>query len=427
MKFEIRNAKKTVLAQQVLFLAIFLLPWQTRWIYSELLLQGEVWEYGKLSIYAVQILIVFSAILLGRPQYDFCRKRMIGLSTMFLGAGFLAVTTSLNFSLAIGAMLPLVVAVMLFMVLLDKRIDLEKAALALVLGLLLPSFLGWWQVSTGGSPAFSWLGLAAHRASELGQSVVELSQGQRVLRAYGPFSHPNIFGGYLALGILLAIGLLARLKEKRRQWIVGGALIIMLPTLVITFSRSAGLALVLGMGVWLGWMIVKKEKISKAVWRFGWPAMLLAFLCVLAYAPIILTRVQPQTRLEVKSVEERSNEYGLWAEVFQINKLTGVGPGNYTLALAKLDPSQPAWAYQPMHNSLLLAAAELGLFGLAILAWWWRHVLVGIKGAWSWAAALSFVPIIFLDHYLWSSWSGLAILALFLAFFARMENCRTQT
>ncbi|NMB48140.1 hypothetical protein GYA13_01685 [Candidatus Kuenenbacteria bacterium] len=44
---------------------IFLLPWQTRWIFRDYQIDGQVFEYGRLSLYGFDIiLIVIMAILL---------------------------------------------------------------------------------------------------------------------------------------------------------------------------------------------------------------------------------------------------------------------------------------------------------------------------------------------------------------------------
>ncbi|MDP2736229.1 MAG: O-antigen ligase family protein, partial [bacterium] len=82
-------------------------------------------------------------------------------------------------------------------------------------------------------------------------------------------------------------------------------------------------------------------------------------------------------RLENKSTSERLVSY---QESWQMIKKTpafGVGLGNYTYALNRQAPGQPADAkalarresfyYQPTHNVLLLVWAETGIFGLMFL------------------------------------------------------------
>ncbi|MBU0646536.1 O-antigen ligase family protein [Patescibacteria group bacterium] len=413
--------KRDQIGQFLLWLAVFLGPWQTRWIYSELTLAGEAWEYGRLGVYAVEILIVLAALALGRPQYDFCAKRVSGLGIMFLGLGFLSVSLAQNSFLATGAMLHLVSAVMLFLLLLDRRVAMAQIQLAFIGGLILPSLLGWWQVLAGTSPGSTLLGLASHQASVLGQAVVETAQGDRILRAYGSFSHPNVLGGYLAMASLLTVWLINQTKQNRR--FLGLALIFLTATLVITFSRSAWLALILGGLAMSAGLIWRKKTIQPAVWKFGGSALLVMAVTMGIFSQAVFTRVQAQARLETQSIEERLAAYHPWPKVMQMNPLTGVGPGNYPLALAALTPDQPAWSYQPMHNAALLMMSEVGLLGLVMAGWWLLAFYRQIKLNQAWVLALAggaaFIPLALFDHYLWSSWSGLAILSIFLAFFLR--------
>src|SRR3989344_1153983 len=59
-----------------LYLLIFLLPWQTRWIISSVTLDGRPWDYGQISLYATQIILfaVVTVTLLGKPDYRNLRR-----------------------------------------------------------------------------------------------------------------------------------------------------------------------------------------------------------------------------------------------------------------------------------------------------------------------------------------------------------------
>jgi hypothetical protein len=45
---------------------LFLLPWQTRDIFDRILLNGDAWEYGVYSVYAVEVLILALFFRFGR-------------------------------------------------------------------------------------------------------------------------------------------------------------------------------------------------------------------------------------------------------------------------------------------------------------------------------------------------------------------------
>ena len=42
---------------------VFLLPWQVRWIYHEAILNGQIWEYGRFSLYGTEILLILILLL----------------------------------------------------------------------------------------------------------------------------------------------------------------------------------------------------------------------------------------------------------------------------------------------------------------------------------------------------------------------------
>lgn len=139
----------------------------------------------------------------------------------------------------------------------------------------------------------------------------------------------------------------------------------------------------------------------------------------------IFTRFQPSNRLESISISERTSGYRDWDDVIRQNIFTGVGPGNYTLALATVFPGRPTYAYQPIHNTILLFLAETGILGLVFLLYSLKLILTisftsnpSTPSGRSGNMALVFLLLILslLDHYLFSLWPGFIILALTTAF-----------
>ena len=57
-----------------LWLLVFLLPWQTRWIYQEAYLKDEIFEYGRLSLYGTEIILI-AVLCLGLFSYVSKRGR----------------------------------------------------------------------------------------------------------------------------------------------------------------------------------------------------------------------------------------------------------------------------------------------------------------------------------------------------------------
>lgn len=409
----------TRLSNALVLLILFLLPFQTRWIFNDLTIAGQPWEYGRLSLYAVEAMIVAASVLRGVIRLDPRHEPFLKAAMFFLGALFLGASFSQNITLAFSAILHASAAVALFALLLDERTDSVHAASAFVLGLLAPSALAWYQALTGLSPASTILGLASHDAATLGASVVETTS-TRILRGYGTLPHPNIFGGYLAIGTIVAAWLVA---HGRRA---GYVLPVLAATLVMTFSRSAWIAAVVGLIV----TAVFVARGRRAVPIF-FVSLWIIILTVATFHSAIFTRFDPTARLEQKSISERTTEYQLLPDVIRPNVFTGAGAGNYTFALATLYPGKDIWFYQPLHNAILLFIAETGLLGLVVVA---RFVQVLVeflrdkRPAFNRVATLSILVTLLvlasLDHYLWSLWPGLVLAAVALAVAIRSMNER---
>jgi len=235
--------------------------------------------------------------------------------------------------------------------------------------LFLQATLGIYQFLTQHAPANKYLGLALHDPNTLGTSVVEAVSG-RWLRAYGGFDHPNIFGGVLAVALVISAYLLASRKVIRRKSDVVESLslfifhFVALFALFFSFSRAAWLATIVG---WLVLCVVLALK--RDAWIFGRFLVLMFFsavmvlIVVIPYQDLCRVRIEATSRLENKSVTERLSYVQEAKELWSQNWVTGVGVGNYLLALEKkASVKKAAWDYQPVHNVFLLLGAESGIF-----------------------------------------------------------------
>jgi len=420
-----RFLNRQTICSALLLVVIFLLPWQTRWIFRELTLGGGVWEYGKLSIYVVEALLLFAAAWKGKHEPMAGSGRAIGFGMLLIGAAFISISLGVHPTVGFGALFHLGAAFALFYLLLDRSHKTEHLVLAFVLGLILPAALGWFQVLTGGSPSSTFLGLAVHQAAQLGQSVVETESG-RILRAYGSLSHPNVFGGFLAVGVMCVAWLVHRFRFDVKRWWLMVPILVLSATVVITFSRSAWLALIVGFLVLLGLMFWYKKIPPREAIPLGSLALVAVLVTLLMFHSVVFTRFQPNTRLEAQSIRERSGEYTHVLDVVRQNPFTGVGIGAYTQALYDLDPGGESWGYQPIHNTFLLIFAETGLLGFLLFVRWftaidqvnWK-VRSKANGMFGMALGSLILVLAFFDHYPWSSWSGLALMAFCFALMLR--------
>jgi hypothetical protein len=277
-------------------------------------------------------------------------------------------------------------------------------------------------------PQFAWQrSLGLERWGELhlhpawpGISVVAAGT-ERWLRAYGLTQHPNLLGGCM-MAFLLPVAGAAMGRTARSRGLLLAAIVLGLAALLATFSRAAWLGLGVGAAAMVGLLAGPwaRECVSKAAIRLLVPTLAGV---VLAFAVVNWQLLLPRLGLagqgvEIRSVEERASLSAVAGSLIRDRPLLGVGLGGFAQAMYYLAPEEVGYpVYQPVHNVVLLAAAELGIAGGAL----W---LVLITGPWvaiwrarkrvrltSWFAGLSgalvgLVVVSTVDAYVWASHQG---------------------
>ena len=419
--------KKTV--EWFFYLFVFLLPWQTK-----LILRPNASNFQEISLYVSHLLLFFILIIFfvykfRRPTDD---ERISGLWLSLAGVE-IGVLISFFFAadqvLAFYYYVLLLEGVGLFYLLREATTNFgyEEAGLDKIkvfyyffASLFLQALLGIYQFLEQRAPACKYLGLAAHDSNSLGVSVIEAASG-RWLRAYGGLDHPNIFGGVLALSLIVAGYLLARKKmiRSKREAIESLLLFIFyfvsLFALFFTFSRSAWLALGVGLTVLLFGLILKKDR-----WVLGRFIALIFFSAVMVlivaypYRDLLQVRIYGGTRLEEKSVTEREGYIGQAESLIGRNWIfgVGVGAGNYTMAIKDLDlVKKEYWAYQPVHNVFLLLWAETGIFSvLCFVVFIFFLIKKNRREVFSLAVMAALLVLMLLDHWLFSLPFGIIFL-----------------
>ncbi|MBT3230541.1 hypothetical protein HN358_02045 [Candidatus Uhrbacteria bacterium] len=415
----------------------FLLPWQVRYIFDQQLIVGEQFEFGVISLYIVELLVVLAFIVYGRLRICRAHKKTVGFSFLILCLALISTLWAVNGAVAFGQFVHILVAMMLFLLLLDSRTNLRWVAIGFVAGLVIPIGLGLWQVIVGGSIASTWLGLAARDAQTLGDAVFALDDGTRILRAYGSFGHPNTFGGYLVIGILsLLIFPVSSLHRQgsidRRSVIWWTAIIILLIGLIITYSQSAWIALIVGLASGVSVLIYlrhpeRAKRVEGSIQtRFKLIAGAFTVLILLGsvFGVLALDRIgQGQS-----SITERADQYQEWPSIASDSMLLGAGFGNYTYAIEQFDQAREWWQYQPVHNAPMLIVGELGIFGLVLIGLWAASIdklnfarLPARAPTVALMMGCALLVIAGLDHYLWTQWAGLALVVYVMALTARVE------
>jgi O-antigen ligase len=427
-------SKYSKILSYLLYFFVFLLPWQTRLILDEQIIGGFVWEYGQLSIYTFDIIFLLMAIIFIFTQkknfeFSFFKKNIYPiLFFLFLLVSLIWSTDSLLTGYFLLRFLQVFVLIGIF-----KKINFSrlKAFGCFCFSLFLSSILGLWQFFVGHSLSCKWLGLASREAGRLGDSVVWNLHGDRFLRAYGSFPHPNILAGFLAVTLLVLFYLFVSKRIPKKQKIIWlFFVVVFLTTLIFTFSRAGYLALFLGLGFiyLLGFYQNKKkqnslQKINLKILNKITLVIVTLYLVIFNFYPsLFMSRFGFLENDFSGSHSEtaRVDHLGDASRMIKNNFWGGIGLGAYTKHLQTTYPEREVWHNQPAHNVYLLSLAELGIFGFMFL---WLGIFYFFKKKWAdfhQAQKIIIFVILFLclfDHFWWTNISSL-FLASFLLFYS---------
>lgn len=411
-----------------LYLLVFLLPWQTRWIIKAGELNGGYYEYGTISLYIVDVLLISILLLFTLSFFgkEVKSEKLKVKSYWWIIAGFeLIVFVSMFFApdkmVAIYSYIKLLLGIGLFWMIVSASYSKVKLLGSLLVGIVIQGGVGVYQFITQSAFASKWLGMARHLSSDLGTSVVQTVEGERWLRAYGGLDHPNMLGGVIVVGILLLVAIYLKYYkdkniESKAQIAFYALFLIFVSALFFSFSRGAWLGLVAGVAIMLFLSFIQKDYIrQKMLFKIIVVASVLVFIFSSLYSDLISTRLSTDTRLEIKSNVERIESYQDARRLISEHWLVGVGIGNYTLAVRQeLIEDQESYFYQPTHNTFLLILAEVGIIGLVFfLAFLGYLVWAGLKNR---KNNIFILPILFsivimmmVDHWWWSLHFGILL------------------
>ncbi len=425
--------KKEIHLEQILNFLIkaflFLLPWQTIWIYREVSTHGYKLQWGTLGFYATEILL-WSIVLVFLGwfwqkkkakfrdlKFQISRDRIFVFSILlFTIYVLLSSVWALDSQLAWQHGLRIMEGFLLFFILFLGPLDFKSMARWLILGSILPVLLGIFQFVWQSSLACKWLGLAGYDSSLAGASIVSGTGLGRLLRAYGSLNHPNIFGGYLVIVILFLSLFSLKVRDKKFKIILFFTYCLLLTTLFFTFSRSALLALPV---VLIIYYLSEKKLVLKHFFYKASLTILPIIILILILIPVLAVRVSGTSANEIESITERKNQVGESIDIFKNNMWLGVGAGNYTLALYEQNPNLPGWQYQPVHNVGLLLFSELGIVGIILIVCVFvsfiilnfsfirKYLLLSIL------LLVVYCLLMCFDHYLYTSYVGLMLSGLY--------------
>ncbi len=384
--------------------------WQARLIVAEVLVNSAPFELGRVSLYVFQLLLFVTTVALvadwfvnGR-RLELNKKWYVIFSAFIIylvGRTIFSEITILDFSILYQWLL-----LLLFLFGLHHYSTKKYLILGVLTSGLILSVWSWGQWLFQVQLASTWLGVAEHYPITAGSAVV-LDNGLRFLRAYAGLSHPNILGGYLVIIFLIALNYLAKYFESENKYFVYSYLLFIGSALMLTFSRSALIALVVGLVIWSF-----NNRHVKNIWKNMGVIIIGLCLVLVSLWPLYFNRLTNNNYLENKSVAERAEGYSTFWPAVENNFIFGLGFSGYQTQLIQNNPNLSGYEIQPVHNAGLFLLAQIGFIGVLLFL-----LLVIFSGP----SAFLIWPLLvlsFFDHYLVSYFAGLVLLFFVLVFSA---------
>ncbi len=375
-------------------------------------LGGVYNEYADVSLYLSDLIFVPLAIILilrykinNLSIYEICSTwNIVGKVVMamlaLLALSFLSLfyTDSLNISLR--SFLTLFEIISFFIYILSNMFHVEHQSqnteVHVPRGTLLDqyiiilknlalfnSFLVFIQFFLQHSIGLKWLGESSLVVGSSGIATISFF-GEKILRGYGLFAHPNILAAFLSLTLIVIYlknvprGTMNTKKcstwnneHKKMFHVEHWQEILIFLALILTFSRTGIIVVVLFylINVPRGTLmrVIDNKCFTPIYHQSVWNSQILKMfhvehLVLLIIAALIFFGAS----LSTKSLSEREITLHEYAQISQTTFL-GHGIGSYGLALySQLESLNNSWSIQPVHNTFLIYYYELGLLGLFV-------------------------------------------------------------
>ncbi len=395
------------------------LPWGPHWPFGHFGLAAPPTglldaNFGLADLFLTALVIGWSLALLGGR--DRLRIRPLRISIpllLFTLSAFLAVFHAFDRGQALQfAVRTLSLAGVYFFLsgsFAAGRLTVRTVAYWLAPGVALNGFVAVLQTINQNPIGLTWLAEPRMLRTTPGTAVI-LVHGARVLRAFGMMPHANVLGGLLSGALPLVAAPLFRAgletgrvnhpgigrhgrgsawsaDSSRIAWLPAGAALaacvaLMAVGVVLSFSRSSWAGLLVGMLYLAWWGVGGRRVIPRRAMLIGAGILIITASLLALERDEVLVRLRPESnRLEQLSIQERLALQALTLKVIAWRPLTGVGGNNNAIAEARFLrlPGNARTHLYPVHNTYLLAEAELGPLGAGT---WIVLMLVPLAGLW---------------------------------------------
>lgn len=290
---------------------------------------------------------------------------------------------------------------LLYFLIINHLFPLQALFLIFVFGLFGESLLGLYQYIRGTSLGLFFLGEPVLGTGMTGVSTLIVG-GEKVLRAYGTFLHPQIFAAYLLFGLFAIKNI-----YRRNPYSYAIIALILVVGFLITFSRVAFVAGIVGLFVYH--LLTKRRLSNRTMGIFG--VVLLFFVVSLNIHGVFFERARFQ---DTQALQFRAENFTDGVRLLLQHPL-GVGLGSSSQTLQSIAPGKLSpWEYQPPHNLFLIAGIELGWLGFVLYVALFVFLLTALYRVRSQSPQVFvlwvMVTIIsFTDHYFFSLYPGIVL------------------
>jgi len=233
------------------------------------------------------------------------------------------------------------------------------------------AMLGIWQFHVQHSIGVRILGEYIAPLGTGGLSTLDTVIG-KVIRAYGTFPHPNVYGTFLEIGLILGYFLVfSRETSKKLQIFVGIGDYLLILGIFLSFSRVSWAITAFATIATVWYLKGRKKELKLAV--FIPPIVACATILALWHGLLFSRVVNIQ---DTNSYIDRGTLNHAGIEIFKAYPIFGTGFGNYIPVMEELfhvsaspTTGRQPWEYQPSHNIFIYTAASTGIIGLVLFLW----------------------------------------------------------
>lgn len=330
-------------------------------------------------------------------------NRIAGLFILFVVTVFISLLFSVDFGNSLLYVWRFWELLIIFLLFSTGLFSFKRVMQCFVVVMLFQAVLAILQFAMQESVGLYFLGEPVLTMGIKGLATIQIS-GDKILRPYGTFSHPNILGMYLLFAFYFVIFLSNNFKIK---FLFHLLLLVFFVALVLTFSRTVLLAFFLSTFVYL---FSTKGKTNM---KYFVVSLILVLFGIYFFGISEIFSQRFKFNLDVAMVE-RLRLMKIALKMFLDNPF-GVGAGNFTLVMQQYSSLKLLpWNFQPVHNIFLLAFAELGfLGGLVLVALFFESFRKYFQ-----ILAIPVLLAALLDHYFLSLFQGQVLFVLFISMMA---------